>query len=591
MLSLQLRTLAIVMCATLLPMARAQSPAAGAATTYTVQGVVLNSLTHEPIARALVESNSAAMLTDGEGHFELNLPEGMTQISVRRPGFNSRGLDASHAVNVTASTPALTFTLTPEASITGHVTLSTGEPADSITFMAYTRALADGHERWNPSSSAATDSEGTFRMSNLETPGIWVICSVAQQEHDGLRAVRSQAPAVYGYPSECFPGPIPASSGSAPANALALAPGQQADIDIALIRQPFYRVAIAVPSLAGSEAIDIQIHESNGRTLSYSSQWNAASHLSEAYLPSGQYYAEAYHRKGQEAHSEAEQWFGEMAHAFAGTLSYGRADFRVGAAPLTGVSMNLLPLHPIPVEIHKEFTAPTQSGVRNEFTNEFARQANNPGINLTLIEADSAAADPSGSSLTPRPGSSDGSLFQIEAVVPGRYWVRTNPYEGYVASITSGSADLNREPLEIGPGSATAPIHVTLRNDGGQIQCTLIRPQSDDPASGTNGGEMTVAWVYAVPTSQTASQIPQAQGILQRPDPVIIANLAPGTYRVVAYDRSQEIDLNSPQQLAEIASKGQTVTVTPGATVSIQIELIHTASASPSENSEAGPVN
>src|SRR5689334_18031778 len=42
----------------------------------TVHGTVVNSVTHAPIARALVYSldNRFAMLTDGSGHFEFALP-------------------------------------------------------------------------------------------------------------------------------------------------------------------------------------------------------------------------------------------------------------------------------------------------------------------------------------------------------------------------------------------------------------------------------------------------------------------------------------------------------------------------------------
>jgi hypothetical protein len=148
---------------------------------FPVHGVVLNSLTHEPIARVLVENNNTAELTDGDGRFELSLPEGIVPISVRRPGYNSRGQDQNHTVKVGANTPELTFYLTPQASITGHVSLSTGEPADGITFLAYRKALVEGRERWEVGSSASTDSEGTFHMANLATPGLWVLCSVPAQ--------------------------------------------------------------------------------------------------------------------------------------------------------------------------------------------------------------------------------------------------------------------------------------------------------------------------------------------------------------------------------------------------------------------------
>jgi hypothetical protein len=193
---------------------------------YPVHGVVLDGLSHEPIPRVLVQNDSAAELTDGEGRFELSLPEGTLPITVRRPGFNSRGQDQNHMVHVGPNTPELTFYLTPEASITGHVTLSTGEPADGMTFLAFRKAIVEGRERWEVGNSASTNSEGTFRMANLATPGLWVLCSVPWQERIGFRRAGSPAaPAsTVGYPSVCYPGPIPDSRPTRSASRLASAP-------------------------------------------------------------------------------------------------------------------------------------------------------------------------------------------------------------------------------------------------------------------------------------------------------------------------------------------------------------------------------
>jgi hypothetical protein len=284
------------------------------------------------------------------------------------------------------------------------------------------------------------------------------------------------------------------------------------------------------------------------------------------YLPSGQYYVDG--------------------HTFGGgSQSYGRVDFRVGAAPLSGLSMPLLPLHAIPVDIRKEFSSAQQKAGQGGSISGLARGDDGPGLNLMLISADAAIGEPTGGALNQRPGS---STFEWADIVPGRYWVRAMPYEGYVASIASGSADLTRQPLDIGPGSSSAPIQITLRNDGGQIQCVVNPPSGSDSAaaaaSDTQAGEMHVSWIYAIPTWQTASQIPQVQGLIPSAEPVTILNLAPGTYRVVAYDQSQQIDLGDARQLAEIAAKGQTVTVTPGAVTSVRVDLIHATGASPEGN-------
>ena len=86
--------------------------------TYPVRGVVLNSITHRPIARALVDGHSDAALTDNDGRFEINLDEGFTQILVRRIGYNPNSPMGPHPVKVGPNMPGLTFYLTPEGGVT-----------------------------------------------------------------------------------------------------------------------------------------------------------------------------------------------------------------------------------------------------------------------------------------------------------------------------------------------------------------------------------------------------------------------------------------------------------------------------------------
>jgi hypothetical protein len=57
----------------------------------------------------------------------------------------------------------------------------------------------------------------------------------------------------------------------------------------------------------------------------------------------------------------------------------------------------------------------------------------------------------------------------------------------------------------------------------------------------------------------------------------MFGNLAPGTYRLVAFDKPEEIDMDDPQSMARITSQGQTVTVEAGATASVQLDVIQTA--------------
>src|SRR5215470_4273395 len=74
--------------------------------TYEVRGTVINRVTHEPIARAMVAisgESSNAQLTDNEGRFDFpSIPGGTSMLRARRPGFFSidRGPDLFVPISV-----------------------------------------------------------------------------------------------------------------------------------------------------------------------------------------------------------------------------------------------------------------------------------------------------------------------------------------------------------------------------------------------------------------------------------------------------------------------------------------------------------
>ena len=161
--------------------------------TDTVRGIVINSVTHEPIARALVSSpdNRFAALTNSEGRFEFTLPKvdsapeagsdstspasDQIQSSIpnrpymlmaRKPGFltdpNGQGQNLQNE-----ALKDVTLALTPESLIVGAVTLPTSEPPDSITLQVYRRQVQDGRAHWVPVGGAQSTSDGQYRFADL----------------------------------------------------------------------------------------------------------------------------------------------------------------------------------------------------------------------------------------------------------------------------------------------------------------------------------------------------------------------------------------------------------------------------------------
>jgi hypothetical protein len=507
------------------------------AQTYPVKGTVLNSITREPIARALVDGHQDAVLTDNDGRFELNLPAGETQLSLRRPGYASSEQRHTAMINVAPDMAELTFYLTPQALITGHVTLSTGDEADGIRITAYRRRVVNGRERWAMQSMTTTNSEGAFRLANLDAPASYLLCSMPANDRIGSLAVNAVS---FGYAPAYYPGVSDFSA----AGVLNLSPGQQAQADFALTRQPFYPVTIAIPGREGGRGGGIQIHDAGGRVLEFSTRWDPIQGTTQVNLPSGRYYAET-RGMGREQ-------------------TYGRVDFTVAGAPVFGLAMAMVPLHPIPVEVHKDFTTNNGNATQGSTTSGSGELDLNAGLNVSLDSADAFGQQMGGGNLRHPPGSSDSNLYEIENVIPGRYWIQTMPYEGYVSSITSGGVDLAREPLVVGAGNATSPIQITMRNDGGQIQGQIL---SQNP-----GGTGPTAFIYAIPAFSTSSNI--AQAFTRGGSQFTIANLAPGSYHVIALSQPAEIDPSDAQSLAPYSGKGQTVSVEAGGSASVQLEIL-----------------
>jgi hypothetical protein len=514
--------------------------------TYTVRGVVLNSITRRPIARALVNGQSDAALTDNDGRFEINLNEGFTQILVRRIGYNSNGPMAAHPLKVGPNLPELTFYLTPESSVNVHVSLSGGDAADGIRFNAYRKRILGGHGMWMQQGSFTTDSEGNFRMVNLESPASYVICSVASAE---IAAPIGSGKTTYGYPPTCFPGVTDPST----ATPISVLPGQQTEAEITLTRQPFYPVTILTPARGQGPMAGISIMAQGGRGTGFPVRMNSQLGMVEVNLPNGRYYAESRLNNGK-------------------TQAYGRTDFQVSGGPLVGLPLVMHPLAPIQLEIHRDFT-PNANQVWNAFNSSIGND-NNPGLNINLVSADGTPNNMGGHNLQHPPGSSDNNLFEMNDVLPGRYWVQTFTFQGYVSSITAGGVDLAREPLVIGPGGATAPIEIDLSNNGGQINGTINSSSLPSAAPGSDEGQISMVFGYAIPqfpsSSQMSSTVTQGSGRL------MFANLAPGAYRVVALDKPEEIDIDDPVAMARWAAHGQTVTVEPGATASVQLDVFKT---------------
>jgi hypothetical protein len=560
--SLLTASLPLALLAAALP-ATAQD--ASAATGYRVRGTVVNAITGQPIARALVAlAQDQAILTNSDGEFSFdNVPAGQYFVSVNKPGFQDfggmgRGMvmrigrggipprpQPPIRVQVGPDMPALTIRIAPLAMIVGHLTLSTADPADGIQVQVFVRQLQNGRPHWSIAGQARSRSDGSFRIANLQ-PGTYMVSTQASLDRPGSSvSLPASTPAnarlsIWGYPSLYYPG----VTDIAAASTLTLGAGQQAEADIALVRQQFFSVTALVHSSADNPG-NFQILDSGGRPTGLSANWDRRDGVVRAAVPNGTWTMES--------------------HAYGRNAEWGSTPFQVNGAPVS-FAVSVVPVPHIPVVIRREFLTSADSS---------QPPPSGPGMNLALLPADEIGNVTGGLNQTDGSG---GSEWELNVDKPGRYWVQAFGFPpDYISSITSGGVDLGSNPLVVVPGSTPLPVEVTLRNDPGTITGQLATenpaPSGPTPAS----GERPQVWIYAIPLFSTSANLPE--GSLQSNNQFFIPNLAPGSYRVVACDAPQEIDFHSAPGLAAWAGKGQTVTVDPGGTASVDLDVIHVTAA------------
>ena len=573
--------------------------------TDTISGIVINSVTHEPIARALVSSpdNRFATLTNSEGRFEFTLPKvdpapgsgsdsntpvsGQIQSSIpnrpymlmaRKPGFltNPNG-QAQNLQN--EALKDLTLTLTPESLIVGAGTLPTSEAPDSIMLQVFRRQVQDGRAHWLPVGGAQSTSDGQFRIADLPA-GTYKLLTNELLDHDPLTTDPLTLPPpnvplgkLFGYP--------PVYYQSAPdfgsAATIQLAAGQTQTVNLALVKLPYYRVKVPVIN-ATDNGIAVSVYAHRRKGPGFSLGYNNGDHTIEGMLPDGTYTIEA-------------SRFGPNGVTGLQTIS-------IKGAPIDGPSITLVSNASIQVIVKEEFTSADNPASMTWNINGRNTVLKGPRryLSVTLEPADDFGGGPQVSLRDPRRAGDDALV--IEGAPAGSYWVRVNSSRGYPASIRSGNLDLQHQPLVVGAGGTASPIEITMRDDTAEISGTVegVTPTARGPVSAmaaaqgwtsyTSSAGQAAAHVYCIPLADSSGQLTE---IWVSPDGSFVSQgLAPGAYRLLAFDREQhELEYRNPEALRTYDSKGPVVRVVGGQKEHVQLQLISTSiSAGVSENDQ-----
>lgn len=548
------------------PILFTQEQANAKPTNITVSGTVVNSVTHEPIGRAMVYSRDSryATFTDNSGRFELTIetqePEGNNRVrmtlgssavlQVKKPGFLVEQGAQGHAV-VEAMTKEVTLSLVPEALIVGHVKFPSSETANEAQVTLYRREVREGLGRWERLSEVRTRSDGEYRFAELRA-GQYKLYTPEAVDRDPLTS--GPGGPTYGFPPRFFA----EAHDFASADVIELHAGQTFVANMTPERQRYYEVTIPVgPPDAARQGVMVTVRAHGQRGPGFELGYDPDRQAIRGSLPNGSYMVEA--------------------TSFAPSPATGSTNITAANGPVLGPAVVLATNPSIEVNIRAQLSASNSSQTQT--------QQPTPGAYVTLQSAEEFSAERGpGMSYESQPDPLTQGGVRLEGVKPGRYWVLVQPNSSdqYAAAVTSGLTDLLRAPLVVPVGSSVNPIEVTLRDDGGSIEATVEgAPQQvpvgvtgaisySGPMRGPGFDPMGGVYVYAIPVG-AGGTVGWFNGINN--GKYVIQRLPPGDYRVVAFDSQQEIESRNPAALKAYESAGQVVHVSARETAKVKVKL------------------
>jgi hypothetical protein len=528
-------------------------------TPATLHGTVRNAATGEGLPRALVriegDANTGA-LTDGDGRFEIpNIPVGPQAVEVRKPGFrdliNFGEGDQNgppHNVMVAAVMPDVLFTLAPAGAIRGQVELSTGDAAEGITLNLAQRTIQEGRVVWQQEAFTKTRSDGSYRFGLL-AEGDYAVSSDPAMDSD-LDSTPGGTGQRWGYAGAYYPD-AREPSGIA---GIHVANGQETQANLSLILEPFHAVTAAVlfpqgiPGERAGANLSAVVLDNAGRQLPYQTQYDEQTHSVQAELPDGSYTLLVSSIPPQERRRG-------QGNLNAGVLA-GSVEVTMAGRAVANLRIALSAPRPNPVQlmVQRNATSPIEAGQLGASLVEVQISQAGGWVDDSMV-GEFASGVPPG---------------QLETVYtrPGSYWVHTRNQRGLCeVSFTAGGANLAREPVVLGLTGSAVPMQLTLRDDCAGLQLSL-----PDTLDSIAAGEEPYFTVYAIPDFDSTSDVVPVTLRASTGGGATLSGLTPGNYHVYTFAGTVALAYHNRDVLAALASRGQAITLSPGATGNLVVE-------------------
>ena len=253
-----------------------------------VTGVVVDSVSHQPVKKAMVSLNHigpqgfqaqsqgpAMMITDATGSFAFeSVATGQAQILVQHANYPPSRSGKAIEIKPGEITGPVTVELIPGAVITGHVLDEDGDPLIGCSVNPHPAAHADQHVAGQNRNTS--DINGEYRIFGIP-PGNYILSIQCQQPVFEPRPFSAgpDPPPTRAYPMEYYPSATEPKS----AELIDLAPGvERSGVDFQMKPAPVTQVrgSFGGDVWRGHQNLALTLMQSDGEPVSFGSRMDAS---------------------------------------------------------------------------------------------------------------------------------------------------------------------------------------------------------------------------------------------------------------------------------------------------------------------------
>ena len=487
-------------------------------------------LTNLPPGAVLRSSAARTVVSDRAGHFVINdVDAGEYTISLLRDGYSGSTSNASRFTVTGNETTEVRLSMVQGGVISGRVLDSSGQLMANATVQALSRVFENGVSSLRTVASRTTDDRGEYRLFGVPA-GTYYLSATP-------RATAARPATLVGsHDARTF---FPSASSTSLAETVRVGVGEETrgmDITMASRFQARVRgriVSDLTPRIPDTPAAlylipsDLEAQEDSGAVGSASVVLKTAA--AEFEIPN---------------------------------VEPGVYDLFAILETPDGPAIGRIRVEVLDMDVTNAIVI-VQSGVQVQGTVTVDGKSD-PGstASINLQPLDSLIRTPA--RFAPSAAGEPGA-FTFNNVPEGRFRVSaTLPAGLYVEDVQQNEQSVYDSGFEVRSGSAVDPLHVIVKSDAGIVEA-VVRDSSGTPLAG-----FTVA---LVPDTRRSNPELYKSGITDAAGTFVLRGIAPGEYRIFAWEGAISGAYQSPAFLSQYEEYGLPVIVNSGARTSIQVSV------------------